>query len=173
MERPGAIWLHRKALDSAVFQDDWIWRLWTWCLMMANWKTGYTRDGVEIPPGSFITSGDRAAEALNVDRSKLRRGLAKLQKLGNISIKATSSFTIVTVCNWGSYQNGEVVDRPTPDQRPTNARPTPDQRPTTIEEGNKERREQDSKRPSGRTAHAREKETVFRSLETRGAARYD
>jgi hypothetical protein len=154
MDRPGAIWLHRKALDSAVFQDDWLWRLWSWCMMMANWKTGHTRDGIEIPPGSFMTSGDRAAEALSVDRSKLRRGLAKLQKLGNIVVNSTNSYTIITICNWESYQNGDLNDRPTPDQRPTDGQPTPDQRPTTIEQGNNGTTSQQNERPSGkRTAH--------------------
>ena len=149
----GFLKLHRKSLDSRVFADAEIWRLWCWCLMKANWKRGW-KHGCEIRPGQFITGRSSAAEQLSVSESKWRRQIKKLQEYGCIKVEATNQFTLITVLKWREYQGFESEtseQRPTTDQRPTNERPTSDQRPTTIEEG-KEREEPEERKETTATA---------------------
>src|SRR5262249_47279470 len=98
-----------KSLDSRVFSDDWLWRLWCWCLMQACWKTSW-KSGREIQPGQFATGRSSAAEQLRVSPSKLYRGLQTLAEWGQIRLEANSQFTVVTVCNWALYQGEEVTE---------------------------------------------------------------
>lgn len=101
----GGDWLrlHRKALDSRAFSDDWLWRLWSWCLMKACWREGW-KDGRALESGQFATDRKAAADQLNVSPSKLYRGLQTLQEWGQIRLEANSRFTTVTICNWRTYQ---------------------------------------------------------------------
>ena len=134
--------LHRKLLDSRVFNDPdpFVMKLFIWCLCRANWQQKCWRNGCEIEPGQFVTGRLNAAEELNVSESKFRRAIEKLKEFGCITTEATNRFTVITVVNWGKYQDNDhskPPDRPTTDQQPTSSRPTTDQRPATNEQGNK------------------------------------
>ena len=134
--------LHRKSIDSQVFSDEWLWRLWCWCLMRANWKASWFK-AQRIEPGEFATGRKAAADSLGVTESKLYRGLKRLEQMGMIVVKANSNFTVVSLCNWGTYQNSEQAERTTDEQRMNNQRTTSEQPANTIEEGKnlKEREE--------------------------------
>tara|TARA_R110000803_G_scaffold205530_3_gene272258 strand:+ start:219 stop:971 length:753 start_codon:yes stop_codon:yes gene_type:complete len=106
--------LHRKMLDSAAMSDDWICRLWITCLCRANWKAGWFK-GEQIDPGSFAFASRLFAERLKVSRPRLERGLRKLEKWGQITVKPCRAFTVVTICNWSTYQDTEEADRATND----------------------------------------------------------
>lgn len=141
--------LHRKSLDSRVFSDADLWRLWCWCLMKANWKSGWF-SGVEVPRGSFSTGRESAAEQLEVSPSKFRRGLKKLEQFGCISTRSTNRFTVISIVNYDKYQ---FEDR-APDQPPTNHRPSTDQqatnkRPSTDHNRRRLRREEGKEREEG------------------------
>ena len=114
--------IHRKTIDSRVFSDDFLFRLWMWCLLKANWKRGW-KNGREIPPGSFATGELSASDQLGVSGSKWRRGMDKLKEFGCINTKATNRFTIVTIEKWELYQSD--------DPKPTSHRRTSDEPPTS------------------------------------------
>jgi hypothetical protein len=120
----GWIKLYVKIIDSAVGSDDFLCRLWMFCLCKANWKDGWFR-ATEIPSGSFAFSYDVFCEQLNVSRSKLIRGLKKLEVMGQISVKSDTRFTVVSICNWTTYQNTDEQsdkqnDAPVVNERETN-----------------------------------------------------
>src|SRR4051812_18803613 len=117
MAAKGWLRLHRKALNSRVFANDWLWRLWSWCLMNASWTPQWINASCEIKPGQFVTSRDLAARELRVTPSKLYRGLQGLKDLGQITLEANSQFTIVTVCNWRTYQSDSDEERTASEQR--------------------------------------------------------
>jgi len=108
----GYILVHRKMLESLSMSDSWLCHLWMTILLRANWKTGYFA-GTELKPGQFAFSRRNFAESMKVSRGKLDRGLETLQKAGQIKIKASQRFSVLTVCNWKGYQNPEGNDRAT------------------------------------------------------------
>ena len=106
-----AIW--RKSVDASVFQNEGLWKVWTWCLMKAThrpqWvpmKTGRGTRELELQPGQFIFGRNVAAKELNMAPSTVRNRMAKLKKLGNLDIQEDTHFSIVSIVNWDSYQFG-------------------------------------------------------------------
>lgn len=133
--------LHRSSLDSVVFSDPFLWHLFSWCLLKANWKDGYFR-GELIPRGSFVTGRESASEALSVSPSKYRRGIERLKQLNCITTKATNRFTVIRVEKYDVFQTSSNESGQRMNQLPTSQRPTDE--PATDhnrrrEEGKKER----------------------------------
>ena len=108
----GWIKLYRGLLESEVMSDDWLCRLWIVLLLKANSRRGVFK-GVTIEPGSFAFSYRVLSEYLGVSPNRLRRGLKKLEKSGQISVKATRDFSTVSVYNWSVYQSTDGEGRDT------------------------------------------------------------
>ena len=143
--------LHRSILDSELFADDWLTRLWIWCLCRANYSNGRFR-GEMIERGQFVTGRNSAAAELQVSPSKWYRGIERLQELGCITVSTNSNWTTITVCKYDTYQNATEEIEQKPDSERTSADATSGQvviqRADTIEERNnskKERREEGKK----------------------------
>ncbi len=132
--------LHRKMLEHPVLRNPWLCQLWVWCLLRANYSEQQFED-IVLQPGQFATGRDRGAESLKVSPSKFRRGLVKLSspswKL--IELKSDSRFSVVTICNWKTYQESGSIERTTSGQQADNNRTTDGQQVDTIEEGKKEK----------------------------------
>jgi len=111
--RNGWVKLHRKVLESSVWGNEGLLKVWLWCLLRANhletWQTMSTGKGktqVHLLPGQFITGRDSASKELDQKPTTLRKRMLVLQKLGNILLKSDTHWTIVSVCNWDTYQSG-------------------------------------------------------------------
>jgi len=100
----GWIKLHRKSLESRVFSDAALWRLWTWCLLKANHAPGFFC-GEEILPGSFATGTRVAGDALGLSPSTVHRGLKRLAEWSMVELKVKRGYTVVTICNYATYQD--------------------------------------------------------------------
>lgn len=107
----GFIKVWRRMLDSAVMSDDWICRLWMWCMLKAQWKQA---DRAGAPSrGQFFTGQASGSEELMVSPSKWYRGMRTLCDLGCITMEANSKKTTVTVCNYATYQdNVDEIEQP-------------------------------------------------------------
>lgn len=113
--------LWRKSLDSSVFAHEGLWKLWTLCLMKANWEERKASipgilQPVNLQPGQYITG----RWALHYDyhqghiqrysRKKkpipytLMRWLFTLQTMGLLTISTYNKYSIITVSNWRHYQ---------------------------------------------------------------------
>jgi hypothetical protein len=123
----GWIRLWRKSLESRVFHNPGLWKVWTWCLLKAayteRWatvKTGRSVVEVELAPGEFVFGRNVAAQELEMAPSTVRNRMRKLEKLRNVDIKEDTHYSIVSIVNWPSYQ-GEVKkeDRREDSQRTT------------------------------------------------------
>lgn len=108
----GYVALWRKSIESEVFQNEGLWKLWTWCLMRANYKdnfipvkTGRGETTVKVKRGQFIFGRNEAARSLNSNPSTVWKRMQKLSEIGNISISSNSHFSIVTVLNYEGYQD--------------------------------------------------------------------
>lgn len=98
----GWIKLARSLLDEAVFSDERLFRLLIWCKLRAN-HTAQRFHGELIGVGEFVTSMERAADALGCAKSTVWRGLEKLAspEFGFLRLRLVSNakrkFTVVTV----------------------------------------------------------------------------
>lgn len=101
---PGYICLHRKAIDSRVFSDADLWRHWTWLLLRANYVDRWF-EGELIPRGSLAAGTRSAAAALNLSSSTIHRHWKRLEDWGMIERKVVRGFSIITICNYGTYND--------------------------------------------------------------------
>ena len=111
MEDGGYIKLWRKGEDSRVFKNPDLWKVWTWCLMRANYKerwveikTGKSKIEVKVQPGQFIFGRKSAAKALGMPESSVRNRMEKLKKMQNVDIKEDRQYSVVSIVNWDVYQ---------------------------------------------------------------------
>jgi len=107
----GWIKAYRKAIESAVFQNEGLFKVWMWCLFKAShkkeWfpvKTGRGETVVSVEPGQFIFGRNVAAKELLMSPSTVWKRIKKLKNLGNCDIKSDKHYSIITVINWETYQ---------------------------------------------------------------------
>jgi hypothetical protein len=112
----GYVMLYRKSLTSAVFQDEKTWKVWSWCVLRANWQTipiDYCGEEIVLRPGQFYTGTFSMVGELKMSRSTAWRHLKKLQNWGNIGIETVRHGSVITVTNYSLYQDptrSEFVD---------------------------------------------------------------
>ncbi len=107
----GFVKLWRCSLDSQVWRNEGLWRVWCWCLMKAaheqTWvpiSTGVGNTEVKLEPGQFIFGRKSAAKSLRIPEGTIRKRMEKLKNIGNLTMQPATHFTIVTICNWEIYQ---------------------------------------------------------------------
>ena len=112
----GYIKLWRKSFDSGLHYGSKTWLLWTYILCNATHKeipmhiNGKT---ITLNPGDFLTGRKKLSAELMISERGIRTRLEHLESYGNIKIKATNRFSIISVVNWDIYQS----DNPDSDQQ--------------------------------------------------------
>lgn len=107
----GYLKLWRCSMESQVWNNDGLWKVWCWCLMRASYKerwvpvtTGSGSTEVLLKPGQFIFGRNTAAKKLGMKPSTIKKRMDKLEKIGNINIQSNSHYSIVSVCSWEKFQ---------------------------------------------------------------------
>jgi hypothetical protein len=110
----GYIKLYRKVLNSRVFANDGLFKLFMYCLLKANhkgrWvsaKTGRGDTTVWVEVGQFIFGRKTAAKELRCKPSTVVYRLSQLQRMEILDIQADTHWSIITIVNWNSYQGSE------------------------------------------------------------------
>lgn len=109
----GWIKLHRKIIESAVFDNPGILKTWLWCLCKAAYTERETivgRQPVVLKPGQFIFGRKSAGNELNINERTVYDYMKVLESIGCVSLKPNNKFTVVTIENWGIYQ--DVMEEP-------------------------------------------------------------
>ena len=130
----GYINLWRKSLDSGIFKDHTLWTFWSWCLLKSTWKKRqviFNMQVVDLEPGQFIFGRKVASYELGISEQKVRTCLKKIEKMGNITIKATNRYSIISIMNWGTYQQDQPTANQPHNQQLTSRQPTVNQQLTT------------------------------------------
>lgn len=103
--------LYRRVTKSRVFASAELLRLWIWCLCEASWQqrwvtvsTGVGEIEVELQPGQFVFGRGVTAKKLRVAPSTLWKRMKKLETLGNVNIQSNTHCSVVSICNWTTYQ---------------------------------------------------------------------
>ena len=113
MEKRGDIvdgWfkMHRSIVDSSVFEDAEVLKLWIWLLCnfaYAEHDIVFNGKVIHINVGEVPTGRKKISQQINMSESKVYRALNILKKLGNITIKSNNKYSIITVLNWAKYQS--------------------------------------------------------------------
>jgi hypothetical protein len=107
-------------------------------------KIGQGIHTVLLKRGQMIFGRNKAEEELSISGSKIYRSLRKFDNWGMLKIQANSHYSVITVCNFDSYQ------KPTDPKRttrvlPVNSQRTASEQPVnTIDKENKENKKNPS-----------------------------
>lgn len=136
----GHINLHRKIFEWEWYSDINTCRLFIHMLLSANWKDGNFH-GITVKRGSFVSSYEKLSSQTSLTIREIRTAISHLKSTGEVTNKSTSKYTVFTVVKYDLYQRNDIQS----DKRTTNERQTNDKLTTTIEEGNKEIKEEINK----------------------------
>jgi len=82
---------------------------------------GYQK--VNLLPGQFVFGRKKASKETGLTEREIRTIIDFLKTSGNLTIKSTNKFSIITIVNWRTYQADEVDNDQQNDQPPTSKRP--------------------------------------------------
>ena len=111
--------MHRRYANEPVFQDENLWRLFSWLMLYARHTPGAVgmesgRGGkrlIRLETGQLVTGRKKLASVLGWPPSSVKNRLQKLQDLGVISVEVDSQFSIVTVTNFQGEQFVPPVEK--------------------------------------------------------------
>ena len=129
---------YEKLLKWEWYGDPIMVATWIHLLLKANWSDKKWR-GITINRGQLITSRTRLSDEVGTSEQQTRTCLERLQNSGEITCEATNRYTIITICNYESYQGTRETEQPAEqpteqlinNQQATNKRPTKRQQTTT------------------------------------------
>jgi hypothetical protein len=109
----GWISLHRKLLENPLLKTRQRFsrrEAWIWLLLKANYeanKFAIGSDIYQLKAGQMITSQKKLCAIFKWGNSRLRTFLKLLENDGMIRFKPTNKLTLITICNYDSYQNNK------------------------------------------------------------------
>lgn len=126
--------MHRKIIESPVFDNPEALKLWVWILSKASHKEHTLMVGnktVTVKAGELVFGRRIAARALRMTESKVYRLLKTIENSGMIEVKPNNKFSVINVVNWGFYQGTDGSKRTTNEQQTNNSRTTKEQQTNT------------------------------------------
>ena len=140
----GWIKLHRKFVEWEWFNVDEMVKLFIYLLLTANHEATKWR-GIEIKRGQLLTGRKSLHDKTKISEQTLRTCLSRLEKTGEINLKSTNKYTIITICNYESYQSNQPTTNQLTNQQLTNDQPTTNQQLTTNKNDKKEKNDNNDK----------------------------
>lgn len=122
MQQQGWVKLHRKLLDSELWNDVTTYRLFTYLILSASHQDGTKINGVAVNRGQWIRSYRKLAEDLSYKEGRglkqysihtIKKCVDKLVKSQRVSILETEVGTLFTIVNYAFYQGFEDVNSET------------------------------------------------------------
>ena len=103
MKQGGWIKIHRKMVDWEWYSHPTTFVVWMHLLIEATheekeWK------GVPISIGQLVTSVNSLAISTGLSIQQVRTALRNIQTTGEITIKTTNKYSIITICKYDEYQ---------------------------------------------------------------------
>jgi len=106
-EEQGYIKLYRSLLDWEWYADNNTKCLFIHLLLISNHKDAFWK-GKEIKRGQTFTSIKHLSKALGLSEMMIRISLKKLEKSQNITSKTTNEGSLLSVCNYDTYQGQDL-----------------------------------------------------------------
>jgi len=128
----GFVKLHRQLIEWEWYHDMNVKATFLHLLLTVNFKDKRWK-GILIKRGQILTSLQHLADAIGISVQKLRTALLKLEDTNEITREATSLFTMITVCNFDSYQDKDLMQQQA-DNKPSTSEQQADNKPSTSEQ---------------------------------------
>lgn len=135
----GYIIIDRSIIDWRWYTERGMRHLFEHLILMANFKDGMWHR-ITVKRGQLITTRSRLSRETGLTEKEVRTGLERLQRTGEIVVKTTNQYSMITICNYDTYQ-GQDIHR---SLSKANEWPIKVQREAPIEKGKKERTEKHS-----------------------------
>lgn len=120
-EEQGYIKLYRSLLDWEWYADINTKCLFIHLLLICNHKDNIWK-GKEIKRGQTFSSISHLAKSTGLSEMMVRTSLKKLKKSKNVTCDITSEGSLITICNYNTYQSSDL-----PSNKPINKRVTSEQ----------------------------------------------
>jgi len=112
----GHIKLDRKILNWEWYSDYKMVHLFIHLLLKANYKDN-TWQRVLVKRGQLITGLSKLSENTGLTISQTRTCLNNLQNTGEIAIKTTNKYSVITICKYDIYQSEKNLNRKQDDKQ--------------------------------------------------------
>ena len=122
MQNSGFIMLPRNFMYWRWYKNANTMRVFLHLVMSANY-TEHDFEGMTVRRGQVVTSHPLLSAKLKLSEQQIRTALEHLKSTGEITVRITSKFSIITINSFDSFQ--PVTDRSTGGQQPFN-RPVTD-----------------------------------------------
>jgi hypothetical protein len=126
----GWIKIHRKILEWEWYDDANTFKLFVHLMLTANHAPKKWR-GQVIERGQKLTSRAKLSTETKLSERQIRTCLSRLKATNEVTIKATNKQTVITLCQYETYQVNETTSDQHNDQQPaertTSKRPASDQ----------------------------------------------
>jgi len=122
----GWIKIYRKFSDWEWFKISEMVHLFIFLLINCNHKDNKWQ-GINIKRGQIITGRKELSFKTGISEQTIRTCLKKLELTKEITVKSTNKYSIITVCNYDSYQDKTEITN----QQLTNNQPATNQQLTT------------------------------------------
>jgi hypothetical protein len=116
-------------------------------LLNANHEVGNWR-GVEVKRGQILTGLNSLNKKTGISIRTLRTCLDRLEKTKEIDRKTTNRYSIITICNYESYQCSIIESDKQPDKQLTGKRQANDKQVTTNNNNKNDNNEKKEKKYS-------------------------
>ena len=131
----GYVKIHRNLLGWGWYHDSTVKSVFLHLLLTASFKPAEW-NGRTIRSGQTVTSTQRLADVLGISRQQARTALDKLKATNEITIETTNKYSVITIVNWGGYQDlttfaEQQTKQQTNNQQITNNQPTISQQITS------------------------------------------
>lgn len=103
----GWIRLNRSLLDWEWYEDLKTRVVFIHLLLIANFSET-TYKGYKLMPGDCVCGYQALSEAVGLTVKEVRTAFEHLKSTGDIVVKTTNKFSVVTICNWAKYQDVEL-----------------------------------------------------------------
>jgi DNA-binding transcriptional MocR family regulator len=100
----GFILLHRKIMESWIWQNSNALKLWSCLLFRANYKATKI-NSIEIQRGQFLTSSIQLSMETKLARSTVEDLLTRFENQQQIRQQKTTKYRVITIVNYNEYQN--------------------------------------------------------------------
>ena len=100
----GWISLHRKITEWEWYHDASMYKLFTYLLLFANYEDKKF-EGIIIKRGQILIGRKDLSKKLNISEQSVRTFIKRLKSTSEITIKSTNKYSVITICNYDSYQN--------------------------------------------------------------------
>src|SRR5690554_6107109 len=103
----GWVKIYRSILAWEWYSDINVRVLFMHLLLKAN-HASKSWQGIEIQAGQLVTSLSRLEHETGLSQKKIRNALKKLEKTGELGTQKGRAYTLITICNYATYQGGEL-----------------------------------------------------------------